>query len=162
MVNVILATTSCRICAARPSDLGKIDIYSLYLVRADGRRSLSKTQKSGVVPCGVVRSGWFFSVPASHGPNCAGCAEQCAERSPCACRCDYPLVVHGSARYGACPCLVFMDACRLLVCTMLGPARGDVPGYCGVIEKTERGTAALRWMLFVTSLVESYARVTYL
>jgi hypothetical protein len=37
----------------------------------------------------------------------------------------------------------------LLVCTMLGPTGGDVPGYRGVVEKAERGTDALRWMLFV-------------
>jgi hypothetical protein len=129
----------------------KIDICSLCLVRADSRL-FCKTQKSGVVPCGVVRSGWFFNSPTSHGPDCAGLAEQCAERSTRTCRCDYPLVVHGSARYGAYACLVVhrLHGCSpILVCTTPGPTRGDVPGYCGVVEKAERGTNALRWILFV-------------
>ena len=162
MVNAASATTLCRICAARPSGLGRIVIRFLYLVRADVRSPL-RTQKSGVVPCGVVRPGWSFDVPASHGRYCTGCAEQCPQRSTHACRCDDPLVVHGSARYGACACLAVpsMDTYRFLVCTTLGPARGDVPGYRGVVDKAERGINPLRISLFCVTLVKLCVGVTY-
>jgi hypothetical protein len=40
-----------------------------------------------------------------------------------------------------------MNAYRLLVRTTPGPTRRDVPGYCGVVEKAERGTDALRRIL---------------
>ena len=103
-----------------------------------------ETQKTSVFPCGVVWSGWFFNVPASHGSDCAGRAEQCAERSTRACRCDDPLVVHGSSRYGACACLVVALLHVSLPCGTLGSTRRDVPWYRGVVEKAERGTDALR------------------
>lgn len=32
----------------------------------------------------------------------------------------------------------------VLVCTVLGPTCGDVPGYCRVVAKAERGTDALK------------------
>jgi len=67
--------------------------------------SLLQTQKCGIIPGSVVRPGWFFDVPASHDGDCARRAEQCTERSARAARCDYPLVIHASARYGACTCI---------------------------------------------------------
>ncbi|KAI9459280.1 hypothetical protein HD554DRAFT_2137550, partial [Boletus coccyginus] len=51
-------------------------------------------------------------------------AQNNAPRDPLrAARCDHPLVVHASARYGA--------------------TRGDVPGHCGVVAKASRRTHAL-------------------
>ena len=39
---------------------------------------------------------------------------------------------------------IYMDTYQLSVSTMLGPTCRDLPGYCGVIEKAERGTDALK------------------
>lgn len=145
VVNVALPTTSCRVCAARPSDLGLKSTFADHLAPAD-EGSLLRTQISG-----VVRPGRFFDVLASHGRYCAGCAEQCAGRSTRVHRSDYPLVMHGSARYGACACLVvpssFMD---------FDLNRSNSRRRSGSLRKPRRASMPLRWTLldaaFVTPL----------
>jgi len=40
--------------------------------------------------------------------------------------------------------LDYMNTHGVSICTILGPTRGDVPGYCRVVAKASRCTHALR------------------